>query len=87
MKAHGLIERIGRAYSYRLSDKGTKAALLFILFLPYTLLCVILAWAWAACVWVAEGEGYAGNALEGAAVTLFWPALWVLEKVHPNPDW
>ena len=32
MKAHGLIERIGRAYSYRLSDKGTKAALMFILF-------------------------------------------------------
>jgi hypothetical protein len=32
MKAHGLIERIGRAYSYRLSAKGTKAALMFILF-------------------------------------------------------
>jgi len=32
MKAHGLIERIGRAYSYRLSDKGIKAALMFILF-------------------------------------------------------
>jgi hypothetical protein len=32
MKAHGLIQRIGRAYSYRLSDKGTKAALMFILF-------------------------------------------------------
>ena len=32
MKAHGLIERIGRAYRYRLSDKGTKAALMFILF-------------------------------------------------------
>ncbi len=32
MKAHGLLERIGRAYSYRLSDKGTKAALMFILF-------------------------------------------------------
>ncbi len=32
MKAHGLLERIGRSYSYRLSDKGTKAALMFILF-------------------------------------------------------
>jgi hypothetical protein len=32
MKAHGLLERIGRSYCYRLSDKGTKAALMFILF-------------------------------------------------------
>jgi hypothetical protein len=32
MKAHGLLERIGRAYWYRLSDKGTKAAFMFILF-------------------------------------------------------
>ena len=32
MKAHGLIERIGRSYCYRLTDKGTKAALLFVLF-------------------------------------------------------
>jgi hypothetical protein len=32
MKAHGLLERIGSSYRYRLSDKGTKAALLFILF-------------------------------------------------------
>ena len=32
MKAHGLLERIGRAYCYRLTDKGTKAALMFILF-------------------------------------------------------
>jgi hypothetical protein len=32
MKAHGLLERIGQAYCYRLSDKGTKAALMFILF-------------------------------------------------------
>jgi hypothetical protein len=32
MKAHGLLERIGRAYCYRLSDKGTKATLMFILF-------------------------------------------------------
>ena len=32
MKAHGLLERIGRTYCYRLTDKGTKAALMFILF-------------------------------------------------------
>ena len=32
MKAHGLLERIGRGYRYRLTDKGTKAALMFILF-------------------------------------------------------
>lgn len=32
LKAHGLLERIGRAYCYRLSAKGTKAALMFILF-------------------------------------------------------
>jgi hypothetical protein len=32
MKAHGLLERIGRSYRYRLSDKGTKAALMFMLF-------------------------------------------------------
>ena len=32
MKAHGLLERIGRTYRYRLSDKGCKAALMFILF-------------------------------------------------------
>jgi hypothetical protein len=32
LKAHGLLERIGRSYSYRLSDKGVKAALMFILF-------------------------------------------------------
>src|SRR6266852_3699848 len=32
MKAHGLLERIGRSYRYRLSDKGTKAALMFVLF-------------------------------------------------------
>ena len=32
MKAHGLLGRTGRAYCYRLSDKGTKAALKFILF-------------------------------------------------------
>jgi hypothetical protein len=32
MNAHGLLERIGRSYRYRLSDKGIKAALMFILF-------------------------------------------------------
>ena len=32
MKAHGLLERIGRGYRYRLSEKGVKAALMFILF-------------------------------------------------------
>ncbi len=31
LKAHGLLERIGRAYRYRLTDKGVKAALMFIL--------------------------------------------------------
>jgi hypothetical protein len=32
MKAHALIERIGRGYRYRLTDKRTKAALMFIVF-------------------------------------------------------
>jgi hypothetical protein len=32
MKAHGLLGRTGRACCYRLSDKGTKSALKFILF-------------------------------------------------------
>jgi hypothetical protein len=32
LKAHGLLERIGRAYCYRLTDKGVKSALMFILF-------------------------------------------------------
>ena len=32
MKAHDPLERIGQGYCYRLTDKGTKAALLFILF-------------------------------------------------------
>ena len=32
MKAHGLIEPIRRGYRYRLTDKGAKAALMFILF-------------------------------------------------------
>jgi hypothetical protein len=32
MKAHGLLEREGRAYCYRLTQKGTKVAAMFILF-------------------------------------------------------
>jgi hypothetical protein len=32
MKAHGLLERIGSSHRFRLSNKGSKAALLFILF-------------------------------------------------------
>jgi hypothetical protein len=32
MKGHGLLERDGRHYAYRLTDKGTRAALLFVLF-------------------------------------------------------
>jgi hypothetical protein len=32
MKAHDLVERIGHSYRYRLTDKGTKTALMFILF-------------------------------------------------------
>ena len=32
MKAHGLIERDGVRYAYRLTDKGRKVALLFVLF-------------------------------------------------------
>ena len=32
LKAHGLLARIGRSYRYRLTDKGVKAALMFILF-------------------------------------------------------
>ena len=32
LKAHRLLARIGRSYRYRLSDKGVKAALMFILF-------------------------------------------------------
>lgn len=32
LKAHGLIERIGQSYRYRLTDKGGKAALMFTLF-------------------------------------------------------
>jgi hypothetical protein len=33
MKAHGLMERDGKRYAYRLTAKGNKAALLFVLFL------------------------------------------------------
>ncbi len=32
LKAHGLIERENQRYCYRLTDKGTRAALLFVLF-------------------------------------------------------
>ena len=32
MKAHSLLERDGRRYAYRLTDKGTRTALLFVLF-------------------------------------------------------
>ena len=32
LKGHGLLERDGRRYAYRLSDKGVKVALLYILF-------------------------------------------------------
>jgi hypothetical protein len=32
MKAHGLLERDGTRYAYRLTDKGNKVALLFVLF-------------------------------------------------------
>ena len=32
MKAHGLIERDGSRYAYRLTDKGRKVALLFVPF-------------------------------------------------------
>ena len=32
LKAHGLLERDGRRYAYRLTAKGTRAALLFVLF-------------------------------------------------------
>jgi hypothetical protein len=32
MKAHGLLQRQGRRYLYRLTDQGSKAALMFVLF-------------------------------------------------------
>ena len=32
LKAHGLVERDGKRYCYRLTDKGAKVALMFVLF-------------------------------------------------------
>jgi len=32
MKAHGLLQRDGRRYAYTLTEQGTRAALLFVLF-------------------------------------------------------
>jgi hypothetical protein len=32
MKAHGLLERDGKRYAYRLTEKGTKVTLIFVLF-------------------------------------------------------
>ena len=32
LKAHGLLERDGKRYAYRLSEKGTRVALIFVLF-------------------------------------------------------
>jgi hypothetical protein len=32
LKAHGVLERIGRTYTYRLTDKGIRTAALFVLF-------------------------------------------------------
>jgi hypothetical protein len=32
LKAHGLLERDGRRYAYRLTDKGLRVALVFVLF-------------------------------------------------------
>jgi DNA-binding PadR family transcriptional regulator len=32
LRAHGLIERDGKRYAYRLTEKGNKVALLFVLF-------------------------------------------------------
>jgi len=32
MKVHGLLVRDGRGYAYRLTDKGSRVALLFVLF-------------------------------------------------------
>ena len=32
LKAHGLLARDGKRYAYRLTEKGTKVALLFVLF-------------------------------------------------------
>src|SRR5216683_2554091 len=41
LKAHGLLERIGRTYAYRLTDKGIRTGALFILF--HTRVCGPLA--------------------------------------------
>jgi Ribonuclease R winged-helix domain len=41
MKGHGLLERVGRRYAYRLTEKGTRVAALFILF--HTRICGPLA--------------------------------------------
>ena len=43
LKAHGLLARDGKRYAYRLTDKGTKVALLFILF--HKQLCGPLAYS------------------------------------------
>ena len=32
MKGHGLLERVGKHYAYRLTEKGTRVGALFILF-------------------------------------------------------
>jgi hypothetical protein len=32
LKAHALLERDGRRYAYRLTDKGSRVALMFVLF-------------------------------------------------------
>jgi hypothetical protein len=41
MKAHGLVEREGRRYCYRLTDKGIRVATMFVLF--HKLVCGPLA--------------------------------------------
>ena len=41
MKAHGLLEREGRRYCYRLTEKGKRVAVLFVLF--YKRVCGPLA--------------------------------------------
>jgi hypothetical protein len=32
LKGHGLLERVGKRYAYRLTDKGTRVAAMFVLF-------------------------------------------------------
>ena len=32
MKGHGLLERLGKQYAYRLTDKGARVAAMFVLF-------------------------------------------------------